>query len=147
MVPEARAALSHARVSVVASGTATVLAAVAGNPFVVVYRVSGLTFRLAKRLIRYPSEIPAAVDLDGNLPVAMVNLVAGRRLVPELLNERFTPEGVAAAVRELLPEGPAREEQMRGLAEVGRRLEAPGAVRGVPRVVETVMELLKGTGA
>ncbi len=142
IVPEARAALTHARASVVASGTATVLAAVVGNPFVVVYRVSGLTFRLAKRLVRYPVEIPAEVDEDGNLPVAMVNLVAGRRLVPELLNERFTPEGVVAALRELLEDGDAREGQMRGLAEVRRRLEAPGMVGGVGRVVETVLDLL-----
>jgi len=142
IVPEAREALTHARASVVASGTATVLAAVVGNPFVVVYRVSGLTFRLAKRLVRYPVEIPAEVDEDGNLPVAMVNLVAGRRLVPELLNERFTPEGVVAALRELLEDGDAREGQMRGLAEVRRRLEAPGMVGGVGRVVETVLDLL-----
>jgi len=142
IVPEARGALTHARASVVASGTATVLAAVVGNPFVVVYRVSGLTFRLAKRLVRYPVEIPAEVDEDGNLPVAMVNLVAGRRLVPELLNERFTPEGVVAALRELLEDGDAREGQMRGLAEVRRRLEAPGMVGGVGRVVETVLDLL-----
>ena len=54
LVPDAREALHHARASVVASGTATVQAAVIGNPFVVVYRVSPLTFWLAKRLVRYP---------------------------------------------------------------------------------------------
>ena len=78
------------------------LAAVVGNPFVVVYRVSGMTYRVAKRLVRYPAEIPAQVDEAGNLPVGMVNLIAGRRVVPELLQERFTsPEqrgGGAAAV-------------------------------------------------
>ena len=113
LVPEAREALAHARASVVASGTATVLAAVVGNPFVVVYRVSAMTFRLAKRLVRYPAEIPAELDADGNLPIGMVNLLAGRRLVPELLNERFTPEEVVAALRPLLEDGPAREEQIR----------------------------------
>ncbi len=143
LVPEARAALTHARASMVTSGTATVLAALVGNPFVVVYRVSGLTFRLAKRLVRYPVEIPAVVDSDGNLPVAMVNLVAGRRLAPELLNERFTPEGVVAELQSLLEDGPVREEQIRGLAEVRRRLGAPGGLNGVDRVVETVLEMLE----
>ena len=78
---------------VVASGTATVQAAVIGNPFVVVYRVSPLTFRLAKRLIRYPAEIPAQEDAYGNLPIAMVNLIAGRRVVPELIQQQFTAAG------------------------------------------------------
>ncbi len=56
-VRDARAALSHSRAAVVASGTATVEALVAGTPFVVVYRVSRLTFAVAKRLVRYPAEI------------------------------------------------------------------------------------------
>ncbi len=142
LVREAREALSHARASVVASGTATVLAAVAGNPFVVVYRVSGMTFRLAKRLVRYPPEVDAEVDADGNLPVAMVNLVAGRRLVPELLNDRFTPSGVVSALRPLLEDGPEREKQVQGLAEVRSRLASPGAGGGLGRVVGTVLDLL-----
>ncbi len=146
LVRDARAALSHARASVVASGTATVLAAMVGNPFAVVYRVSGMTFLLAKRLIRYPEEVPAVVDSDGNLPVAMVNLVAGRRLTPELLNDRFTPDGIVRALGPLLREGPEREEQMRGLAEVRQRLTRPGDEAGgggaIGRVVRVVLELL-----
>ncbi len=142
LVRDARAALSHARASVVASGTATVLAAVVGRPFAVVYRVSGITFSLAKRLIRYPAEIPAMVDADGRLPVAMVNLVAGRRVAPELLNDRFTPEGVVGALLPLLRDGAERDEQVRGLAEVRRRLQAPGRVGGIDRVVEVVLEVL-----
>ena len=108
LVPDAREALYHARASVVASGTATVQAAVIGNPFVVVYRVSPLTFWLAKRLVRYPPEIwtPPRSMPDGNLPIAMVNLIAGRRIVPELLQDRFTAENVAAALRPLLADTP-----------------------------------------
>ena len=82
LVDDAREALHHARASIVASGTATVQAALVGNPFVVVYRVSALTFKLAKSFVSYPTEIPADVDRDGNLPIAMVNLIAGRRIVP-----------------------------------------------------------------
>jgi len=105
LVPDAREALYHTRASVVASGTATVQAAVIGNPFVVVYRVSPLTFWLAKQLVRYPAEIwnPAQVDLDDNLPIAMANLIAGGRIVPELLQTRFTAENVAAALRRCWP--------------------------------------------
>lgn len=146
LVADARAALAHARASVVASGTATVLAAVVGNPFVVVYRVSGITFLLAKRLVRYPVEIPAVVDLDGHLPVAMVNLLAGTRLAPELLNDRFTPDGVVSALRPLLRDGPERNQQMHGLAEVRQSLRPPGGAGSIDRVVRTVMELLAQPG-
>jgi lipid-A-disaccharide synthase len=97
LVPDAREALNHARASIVASGTATVQAAVIGNPFLVVYKVSPLTFRLAKRLVRYPSEVwSASPDAHGNLPIAMVNLIAGRRVVPELIQQQFTAANVAA---------------------------------------------------
>ncbi len=92
LVSDAREALHHARASIVASGTATVQAALIGNPFVVVYRVSALTFKLAKQLVWYPQEIwPAeeGYDREGNLPIAMVNLIAGRRVVPELLQSAF----------------------------------------------------------
>ena len=144
LVPEAGPALLHARASVVASGTATVQAAVIGNPFVVVYRVSRLTFAIAKKLVEYPEEFPPLRDLSGNLPVAMVNLIAGRRLVPELLQGRFTAENVAAELASLLREGPERQRQLVGLAEVRRRLrvddDSPSTA--VERVAEAVLEVL-----
>ena len=144
LVPDAREALHHARASVVASGTATVQAAVIGNPFVVVYRVSPLTFAVAKKLVDYPEEFPKMRDLSGDLPVAMVNLVAGKRVVPELLQSRFTAENVASALAPLLREGPERERQMEALAEVKRRLlatERPGQ-GAIQRVANAVLELL-----
>ena len=121
-VRDAREALHHSRAAVVASGTATVQAAVIGNPFVVVYRVSPLTFTLAKRLIRYPAEIPSQHDENGNLPIAMVNLIAGRRIVPELLQQQFTAANVATALKPLLADTPQRTQQLADLAEVRRRL-------------------------
>ena len=147
LVRDAGAALSHARVSVVASGTATVQAAVVGNPFVVVYRVSPMTFWLAKRLVRYPAEIPAATDEAGNLPIAMVNLIAGERLIPELLQGRFTGETVAAALQPLLRDGPERTRQIEGLKRVQQSLLAPGGGSPVHRVAETVMTLLEDRDA
>lgn len=119
---DARAALFHARAAVVASGTATVQAAVLGTPFVTVYRVSKATFKAAKRLVRYPAEIVAAPDAYGNLPVAMPNLVAGRRVTPELLQEQFSAENIVAHLRPLLADGPARDQAIAGLAEVRRHL-------------------------
>jgi lipid-A-disaccharide synthase len=144
LVPDAREALHHARASVVASGTATVQAAVIGNPFIVVYRVSPLTFRLAKRLVHYPLEIwpPANLDADGNLPIAMVNLIAGRRVVPELLQTRFTAENVAAALRPLLANGPERDKMIADLAEVRRSLQPPPGTGSIQQVSNAIDELL-----
>jgi lipid-A-disaccharide synthase len=140
LVPDAAEALHHARASVVASGTATVLAAIIGNPFVVVYRVSALTFSLAKKLVEYPREFPPMQDADGNLPVGMVNLIAGRRIVPELLQSRFTASNVADALTPLLTEGPARDAQIAALAEVRHRLQT--AESPIEQVAEAVLELL-----
>jgi lipid-A-disaccharide synthase len=146
LVLDAREALHHARASVVASGTATVQAAVIGNPFVVVYRVSHLTFRLAKRLVRYPPEIwdSAQVDLDGNLPIAMVNLIAGGRIVPELLQTRFTAENVAAALRPLLEDTPQRDRMIADLAEVRHALQPPPGTGSIQQVSDAVEALLAG---
>jgi lipid-A-disaccharide synthase len=144
LVPDARDALYHARASVVASGTATVQAAVIGNPFVVVYRVSPLTFRVAKRLVHYPPEIwpSEQLDADGNLPIAMVNLIAGRLVVPELLQDRFTAENVVAALRPLLADSPERERMIAGLAEVRRSLQPPPGTSSIQQVVNAIDALL-----
>jgi lipid-A-disaccharide synthase len=151
LVPDAREALHHARASVVASGTATVLAAIVGNPFVVVYRVSPLTFALAKRLVRYPDEFPDMTDASGNLPVAMPNLIAGSRIVPELLQGRFTAQNVATELAPLLTDTPERHAQMAALAELRHSLLAPSGPQSAPgdaqldpldRAADIVVDLL-----
>jgi lipid-A-disaccharide synthase len=143
LVPDAREALHHARGSIVASGTATVQAAVIGNPFVVVYRVSPLTFTLAKRLIRYPAEIPALPDTHGNLPIAMVNLIAGRRIVPELIQEQFADANVAAALRPLLADSPERIQMIADLAEVRQKLAPDSTSTPIQHVADAVETLLR----
>jgi lipid-A-disaccharide synthase len=145
LVPDAREALQHARASVVASGTATVLAAIVGNPFVVVYRVSPLTFALARRLVRYPEEFPNMADASGNQPVAMPNLIAARRIVPELLQSRFTAANVASELAPLLMEGPEREAQIAALAALRQQLEVPDNPIQQPldRAAEIVLNLLE----
>ena len=145
LVPDAREALHHARASVVASGTATVLAAIVGNPFVVVYRVSPLTFALAKRLVRYPGEFPDMVDTAGNPPVAMPNLIAGRRIVPELLQDHFTAQNVATELALLLADTPERHAQIVALAELRHRLRAPGSLQFAPldRAADIIVDLIE----
>jgi len=141
-VRDAAAALFHAHASIVASGTATVLAALMGRPFIVVYKVSALSYAIAKRAIRYPAEIPAPPDAAGNPPVAMVNLIAGRRIVPELLQQRFTPENAAAALQPLLADTPERAAMIAALAEV-RTLLHPAGAPAIERASAAVLDLLK----
>jgi len=144
LVPDAREALHHARASVVASGTATVQAAIIGNPFVVVYRVSSITFALAKKLVQYPPEFRARRDISGNLPISMVNLIAQQRLVPELLQSNFTAANVASALAPLLADTTERNRQLTGLARIREKLLAsaiPGAT-AISRVADTVLHLL-----
>ncbi|MDE1161600.1 MAG: lipid-A-disaccharide synthase [Acidobacteriaceae bacterium] len=141
LVPDAREAMTHARASVVASGTATVLAALVGNPFVVVYKVSSLTFALAKQLVEYPAEMRTPLDEVGNLPVAMANLIAGYRLVPELLQKRFTAQRVAQELAPLLVEGAPRERQLHGLAGVRQSLTTTGR-SATERVADAVVRAL-----
>jgi lipid-A-disaccharide synthase len=106
--------LAAAGAAVVASGTATVEAALLDTPMVVVYRLSPWTYRLGRPFVRVPH-------------YAMVNLIAGRRLVPELIQDGFTPAAVAEALLPLL-DGEGNARAMRdGLAEVRARLGSPGA--------------------
>ena len=141
LVDDAREALHHARASIVASGTATVQAALIGNPFVVIYKVSAVTFKLAKHFIWYPIEIPADVDRDGNLPIGMVNLIAGRRIVPELLQDRFNPDTLSEVLAPLLDDTPARAQQISDLTEVRSRLATVGST-SIERVRDAVLASL-----
>ena len=111
LVSDARATLHHARASVVASGTATVEAALIGNPFIVVYRVSKLTYSVAKRVVKVPH-------------VAMVNLIAGREVVPELIQSDFTARNVASHLLDLLHDEASRERMQSDLAQVRASLHA-----------------------
>jgi lipid-A-disaccharide synthase len=130
LVHDARAALFHARGSLVASGTATVEAALVGNPFVVVYRLSKLSYAIARRFVSVPH-------------VAMANLIAGRRVVPELIQNEFTAANVVRALAPLLADGPVREETMAGLREVRERLETRAAGEtAIARVARICVELL-----
>jgi lipid-A-disaccharide synthase len=107
----ARASLYHARASVVASGTATVEAALMGNPFVVVYRVSPITYAIAKRVVTVPH-------------IAMANLIAEKRVAPELIQNDFTAVNIVRELNRLLPDGPPRQSMMQELARIRGLLNA-----------------------
>jgi lipid-A-disaccharide synthase len=123
---ETDAVLAAADVALTASGTATVQAALHDTPMVVVYRLSPLTYRLGQRLVQ--------VDTFG-----MVNLIAGERLVPELIQDAFTPEAVAAEAVSMLTDA-ARAARIRdGLGRVRARLGGPGAShRAAAAIARTV---------
>ncbi len=107
--------LASADCAIVASGTATVEAALLGTPMVVIYRVAPLTAAILRRMVR-------------TRDVGMVNLIAGRRVAPELIQDDFTPAKVAEEVGRLLDSSTAREEMKRALADVRARLGSGGAI-------------------
>jgi lipid-A-disaccharide synthase len=125
LVRDARAALLHARASIAASGTATVEAALIGNPFIVVYRVSALSYAIARRVVRVPH-------------VAMVNLIAGRRIVPELIQHDFTAAKVVQSLRPLLEDGEARATMQRDLDAVAKALQVQTPSEKRETVIEHV---------
>ena len=111
-----------------ASGTATVQTALHGKPMVVLYKLSPTTYRLGKGLAR--------VDM-----YAMVNLIAGRRIVVELIQDECTPAGVTAEAVRILTDQPYRDQMVAALDDVRQKLGGPGAS---DRAAEAILELVPG---
>ncbi|HUI26129.1 MAG TPA: lipid-A-disaccharide synthase [Candidatus Kryptonia bacterium] len=114
--------VSAADAALVASGTATLETVLLGCPMVIMYRVSPVTYAVAKRL----------VQLD---TIGMPNIILGRPVFPELIQEAVTPEGLAAAVR-----GLDRVQQAAALAEVRAQLGTPGAAQRAARMVLDLLQ-------
>jgi lipid-A-disaccharide synthase len=133
LVAEALPALALSRGGIIASGTATVEAAMMDTPFVMVYRVTPLTYYLGRRTVKVPY-------------FAMVNLIAGRKVVPELIQKDFTAEKVVGHLLAILPDGPARNQMLAGLAEVRDRLRGPGQAKVHPatRAAEAILACSRG---
>jgi lipid-A-disaccharide synthase len=108
-------ALASSELAVISSGTATVEALLLRVPMVVVYRVAASTWHLGRPLVNTPH-------------YSMVNLLAGERLVPELIQHDFTPERVAAEVSKLLDDPAGRGRIQEVLGSVAERLGPPGAI-------------------
>ena len=118
--------LASADVALTASGTATVQTALHNTPMVIVYRLSPMTYRIGRRLVKVNA-------------VGMVNLIAGRTIVPELIQDAFTPEAVAEEAVSMLTD-PARAAAIReGLAQVRAKLGGTGASR---RAAEAILRVV-----
>ncbi len=130
LVPEALPALYHARAAIVASGTATVEAAIMGTPFVMVYRVSALTYALGKPRVKVPY-------------FAMVNLIAGEEVVPELVQHKFTAENIVTEINKIIPDGEARRRMIERLAKVKVRLKhGSGGAHPAETAAEIIVEMI-----
>jgi lipid-A-disaccharide synthase len=121
-------AMAHCDLALAASGTVTVEAALLNAPMVTFYQVTPLTYRLGKMMVDVPY-------------YSMVNLIAGRKLVPELIQHDLTAENLAAEALRLLSDPAARDQQREGLAEVSRRLSGrQGAPQRAALVIQDILE-------
>ena len=105
-------AMAASRVVLAASGTVTMEAALLGTPMVSFYRVSPISWNLGRWLVDVPH-------------FTMVNLIAGKRLVPELMQNECTASKIADHALRLIDDGQARNGMIDGLAEVSRKLDGP----------------------
>ncbi len=133
MVPDALPALYHSRAGIVASGTATVEAAMMNTPFLMVYRVSALTYLMGKPRVKVPR-------------FAMVNLIAEEEIVPELVQQDFTAKNVVARLQEILPDGSARDRMLEGLARVKTVLRGPQAGKADQHPADRAAEIILALG-
>jgi lipid-A-disaccharide synthase len=113
---------------ITASGTATVQTALHEKPMVIVYRLSPLTYRVGRRFVRVST-------------FGMANLIAGRTVVPELIQEAFTPARVAEETLRFLTNPAAAAETRHELAAVRAKLGAPGASG---RAADAILRVARG---
>jgi lipid-A-disaccharide synthase len=125
------AAIADSHLALCASGTATLEVGLLGTPMVMLYRLGRWTYLVAKLLVHLPY-------------VSLVNLVLGRKAVPELLQGAASPERIALEAEQLLLDERERDEMRAALAEVRGRLGSGGASR---RAAAEVAELLRGAAA
>jgi lipid-A-disaccharide synthase len=124
--------LASSDLALTASGTATVQTALHDTPMVIVYRTSPMTYRLARRLVR--------VDAIG-----MVNLIAGEKIVPELVQDAFTPDAVAREAVAILTDSARTARIREGLARVRAKLGGSGASRRAAEAILRVVDSRKGS--
>jgi lipid-A-disaccharide synthase len=122
-------AMAHSDVALAASGTVTVEAALLGTPMVTFYKVTTASWLAGKFLVNVPF-------------YSMVNLIAGRAVVPELMQSQMTGENLAREARRLLTDSDARAGMKQGLAEVREKLA--GRSHAPERAASVIQEILEG---
>ncbi|MDO9392242.1 MAG: lipid-A-disaccharide synthase [bacterium] len=121
--------MAHSRLLLVASGTATLEAGIAGTPMIIIYKTSALTYFIGRRLIKVPD-------------IGLVNLVAGKRVVPEFLQGEARPGAIFLMAQVLLAEGRPRQVVTAELAKIRDILGAPGAAK---RAAGEIMSVIKAS--
>jgi lipid-A-disaccharide synthase len=114
-------------VVIVASGTATIEAAIMGAPMIVVYRVSPLTYLLGKMLIKVKN-------------IGMVNIIAGKTVVPELIQKDVTPEKITSAVVQILENPSKQEEIKKELNSLKEKIGNPGASFRAAQIIISLLQ-------
>lgn len=130
LTTEALPALAHSRAGIIASGTATVEAAMMETPFVMVYRVTPLTYLLGRWTVKVPH-------------FAMVNLIAGEEVVPELVQQDFEAERVVAELNQIIQDGTRREKMIAGLRRVKLLLRGHVDGNAPQHAARAIVQLLK----
>lgn len=120
--------LSAARFCLVASGTATVETTLFGVPMIVMYKVAPLTYLLARLLVRVKH-------------IGMVNILAGKRIVPEFVQHEAIAANILPEALALIEDGPRRDQMLADLAAVREKLGGPGASR---RAAEQILAVVRG---
>jgi lipid-A-disaccharide synthase len=115
--------------ALVASGTATLETAIMGVPMVIAYKVSPLSYWVGRRVVKIPH-------------IGLVNLVAGERVVPELIQDEVTPERLAAEASTILDRREVREEMVQKLENVRNRLGKRGASE---RTAQIAIQMIEGS--
>jgi len=116
--------------AVVASGTATLETAILGVPMLIVYKMSRMSYLMASRLVRVPH-------------IGLINMVAGERIVPELIQDQLTPDRIMKEVLHVLKDRVRSAEISKKLKQAVSRLGGPGASA---RAAEVVVQCLEGKG-
>ncbi len=120
--------LAKVSAALVTSGTATLETALAGVPMIVIYKVNRLSYEIGRRLISVPF-------------ISLVNLIAGREIVPELIQQEARPEIISAAMRRSFDNPETRAQTIRELNRIKTRLGQPG---GADRAAAAILEVVQG---
>jgi lipid-A-disaccharide synthase len=124
-------AMAHSTLALAASGTVTVEAALLGVPMVTFYKVTTPSWLLGKLMVKVPY-------------YTMVNLIAGQRVVPELMQSQMTGSRIASEALRLLRNRDERERMLAGLEEVRRRLNQAGPGEAPRRAAAIIQDILEG---